>query len=137
MPKDKKAIHDLFSPRIAEKRKRRHEVAMERIKAAVTGKVGIPAPEEVDNYKVNKPLYGPHKIKKKANVPVIQRKLGPNEGKPTVNAKTGKAVKALIHKPRPVKPQVDPAMGAIDKALPSDKKKKTRGRPRKKRLDAT
>ncbi|MHA2063182.1 MAG: hypothetical protein ACXABY_02255 [Candidatus Thorarchaeota archaeon] len=132
MPKDKKAIHDLFSPRIAEKRKRRHEAA----KAAVIGKAGPPAPEEVDNYKVNKPLYGPHKIKKKANVPVVQRKLSPNEGKPTVNAKTGKAVKALVHKPRPVKPQIDPAIGAIDKAPPTEKKKKTRGRPRKKKLDA-
>lgn len=115
MARDKKAIHDLLSPKIAEKRRRRHKIAMERAREAALKRQDPEGPAEVDNFKVNKPLFGPHRIKENKNAPVVERKISPNEGAPTVNAKSGKDIKPLIHKPRPVKPQIDPATGAIDK----------------------
>jgi len=126
MPKGKKAVHDLLSPKIAEKRKRRREIALKKIQDAIAKKEDVDGPEEVDNFKVNKPLFGPHKIKKKKNPPVSQRKIAPNEGKPTVNAKSGKDVRPFIHKPGVVKPEMDPATGAIDKTKDSRKTTKKR-----------
>ena len=106
MPKGKKAVHDLYSPKIAQKRRQR--------RIAAANKKEPEVPQSVDNYKVNKPLFGPHKIKAKGVINQ-QRKIGPNEGKSIVNAKV--ADKKLIHKPRPRKPKMDPAAGAIDQAL--------------------
>jgi len=124
MPKGKKAIHDLFSKRIAQKRKARRTEALRRVREK--------DPEEpvvIDNYIVNKPLFGPHKIRGK-EAPVIQRKIAPTEGKATVNVKTGKDVNKLIHKPGPRRTEMDPATGAIDKVPDKTNKKRT---PRKKR----
>lgn len=130
MPRNKKEIHDLFSPRIAEKRKARKDEALRRAREAALKKEDPPAPAKVDNYKVNKPLFGPHKIRGKV-APVVLRKISPTEGRATVNAKTGKAVKALIHKPRSRKAQVDPAIGAIDKIPDKNRKSKDSRKPRR------
>jgi len=123
MPKGKKKIHELFSSKIATKRARREEVAK-----SAKPKV----PESVDNFANNKPLFGPHKIRR-LEAPVVQRKIAPTEGQATVNGKTGEEVKKLIHKPVPVGTKVDPTDGAID-AKPSEKPKAKRGRkPRTRR----
>jgi len=130
MPKDKKSIHDLFSPRIAEKRKARRLDALRRAREAAVKKEDLPGPPTVDNYKVNKPLFGPHKIRR-LEAPVVRRKISPTEGQPTVNAKSGKAIKKLIHKPRPARPEMDPATGALDKISNPNKKTKSRKKPKR------
>jgi hypothetical protein len=125
MPKDKKKIHDLYSPRIAAKRKRRSEVNEKRARDIAEKKAKLEAPAS-DDFRNNKPLFGPHRIQRLV-VPVVQRKISPTEGIATVNAKTGKEVKKLIHKPVPKNPVQDVTAGAIE-VKKSDKKK--RGRPK-------
>jgi len=129
MPRDKKKIHDLLSPKIAAKRRRRNEVNQARARAIASGEEKAPVPASVDNFKINKPLFGPHKIRGLV-VPVVQRKISPTEGKPTVNGKSGKDIKPLIHKPVNKNRTPDPTAGVIE-AKSLDKKKKSRGRPKK------
>lgn len=119
MPKKKKEIHNLFSSKIAQKKNRRKNAAND----------GVRLPESVDNFRNNIPLFGPHKIKRLESPP-FQRKISHLEGVPTVNAKTGKEIKKLIHKPNPSVSTADPASGAIEQK-PSDKPK--RGRKSKSR----
>lgn len=120
--RNKKAIHDLLSPKIANKRKAK--------RAAAGNKDGdgnpVPPPS-VNNFLNNKPLFGPHKIKKKP-VEVKPRKIAKTEGKQTVNAKTN--VDRFVHRPTPKISKIDPAAGAIDK-VPDKKTKSSRGRKKK------
>lgn len=135
MPKSKKAIHELFSPKIAAKRKRRKEVAEARAREASKPKSSLEAPATIDNYKVNKPFVSLNKVRRlQAKAPVVQRKISPTEGKPAVNGKVGDKVKRLIHKPVSKKVH-DPSAGAI-KAIPKDKAKKSRGRPKRSKPSA-
>lgn len=119
----KKKVHDLLSPKIASKRSAKKEAAQKeydkRLVAIRNGEEDPGVPAKVNNYVVNKPLFGPHKIKRKKNVPVKRRKISPNEGKPAVNAKTN--VEKLIHKPLPKAVSVDPTAGAIE-VRPKSKK---------------
>jgi len=130
MPLGKKGIHDLLSPKIVDKRKARRlaglEAAKARQAALAEGKPDPSIPVAVDNYQVNSPLFGPHKIKKK-EVEVVLREISPQEGKPTVNAKPAEH---LVHKPGADKIIMDPADGAINPM----KNKKTKGRRRKKNV---
>ena len=121
MPKSKKDVHDLFSPRIAAKRKRRSEVNKQRARDIKEKKIELEGPATVDNFTNNLPLFGPHRIKR-LEVPVVQRKINPTEGQATVNSKTGQDVKRLVHKPVPAKRTVDPTAGAIE-----EKSKKSKG----------
>ena len=132
MPLGKKGVHDLYSPKIANKRVARKVVAQKlslaRQKALKEGKPDPSIPVAIDNNKVNNPLFGPHKIKKK-EVEVIPRMVSPEEGKPIVNAKPAEH---LIHKPR-ARQQIDPAAGAIE-AIKKPKrggKKNVKQAPRK------
>ena len=125
MPKSKKDIHNLFSPRIAEKRKRRQDVNRQRVRDVAENKTELEGPATVDNFRNNNPLFGPHRIKR-LEAPVIQRKISPTEGKPTVNGKSGDTVKRLVHKPVPKTTEMDPAAGAIQER---SKKKKAGRKP--------
>lgn len=128
MSKNKKKIYDSLSPRILEKKKRLAQFHRDRATAISKGKEKVEVPAKAD-HRNNKPLFGPHKISPLVAPVVIPKKISPTEGMPTVNSKTGKSVKALIHKPAPDKPQHDPTGGAID--AKSNKVKKPRGRPAK------
>lgn len=119
MPKTRKQIHSLFSPKFEEKRKRVKENSKK------IQKDGVEAPASVDNFRVNKPLFGPHKIKAK-QTPIVARKISKTEGAPTVNKKSGKSVEKLIHKPVPKSPSMSPDAGAIE--AESKPKPKRRGR---------
>lgn len=80
LPSKKKKIHDILSPKIGEKRKRRKEVAKSQ-------RDNPPVPPTVDNYRKNKPI-----VARSLNIqPVISkpRKTSPTEGMPAVNSKSG------------------------------------------------
>jgi len=128
--KDKKRIHDLLSPRIVDKRMARRKAAL----LATKNNNGPVPPPSVNNFKTNKPLFGPHKIKKKP-VEVKPRVISKEEGKATVNAKTN--TKRFIHKSIPKVTEMDPATGAIDKV--PDKRSVNRssraGRKKKSNVD--
>lgn len=113
MPKGKKAVHDLFSKKIAGKRKARkiasESAALAKRKALAEGNPDPNIPVVVDNYRTPDSLFGPHRIKKK-QVEVVQRQISKAEGKPIVNAKPAEH---LIHKPAAVH-TLDPAAGAIE-----------------------
>ncbi len=68
MPAGKKLVHDLFSKKIANKRKSKRRAgeiaAAERQRALAKGEPDPSIPPAVDNFRVNNPLFGPHKIKK-------------------------------------------------------------------------
>lgn len=123
MPKSKKEVHDMLSPKIAKKRIARRRAGLDKNEE---NKGNIPP--TVNNYIVNKPLFGPHKIKKKP-VEIKLRKIGPMEGKAIVNTKVA-TKKNFIHKPA-VKKIMDPASGSLEGLVkkPSkkpSKKKKTK-----------
>lgn len=136
MPKSKEEIHELLSPRIKIKHKIRDDIEKNKRRDA---KYQPPGPPSVDNFSANSVLFGPHKIKKPKKKKVNQRKIGPNEGAPTVNSKTGRAVKALTHKPGAGKQKIDDTAGAIDKTKTPKrgaKNKNTRKRRSRKRKKA-
>jgi len=125
MPVGKKAVHNLFSSKIADKRKSRREASKEasllRQEALKEGKSDPSIPAKVDNFKVSTSLFGPHKIKKQ-EVKVVQRKVSPKEGKQTVNAKPADK---LVHKVGAGKVMIDPTAGVIE---PLKKTKKNRNK---------
>ena len=124
MPRGRRETFDAFSPKIAEKRKRRRQVA---------NSTPPTPPPTVDNYAVNKP-----RVARSLNIQPVQDKplhVSPNEGMPAVNSKSGKKlVEKAVTKVQPKKPAINPADAAIKEPVVKKKKttkKKARGRQKK------
>ncbi len=121
-PSKRKAIHDLLSPKIAERRKRKKAAEAARVK-------NPPIPPTVNNYHKNKPFMA-RSLNVQPTTPV-KLKINPTIGMPAVNGKSGEeVVKKAVHKVRPKKPIVDPRDAALNvtpggKSGPKSKTKRT------------
>ena len=84
MPKGKKATYDMISKKFSEKELRKSKAAKNKNNV----------PPTVDNYKMKTHVANPR------NIGVLQkvRMISPNEGKPTVNAKSVSEAQKLITK---------------------------------------